>query len=242
MRSNSGGAGLHPGGDGVIREIEFLRPLSVGILSERRVLRPYGMAGGEPGATGENYILVRERPRVEANLPDGEAAMEVDDEEEKAEAKPQKKKGRPTKKQAAPAGAAAAASSSASASSAAGSSSSSGEWVTRRVNLGGKNTYLANAHDRIQIITPGGGGWGAPKGAHTNETVAATAATAPMDTTTTAASSSSTVIVTGKRKLSADGAESEQQVVKKVTTTFVAVTELRTQGSVAAWTSMGEQA
>lgn len=43
LRPHSGGAGLYRGGDGVVREIEFLRPLQVGILSERRSFRPYGL-------------------------------------------------------------------------------------------------------------------------------------------------------------------------------------------------------
>ena len=42
LRKGSGGDGLHPGGDGVIRELEFLEPVDVNILSERRVIRPYG--------------------------------------------------------------------------------------------------------------------------------------------------------------------------------------------------------
>ncbi|KIK64089.1 hypothetical protein GYMLUDRAFT_40325 [Collybiopsis luxurians FD-317 M1] len=57
IRSNSGGAGRHPGGDGCIREIEFTRDLDVAILSERRVIPPYGMKGGEPGKCGRNWWL-----------------------------------------------------------------------------------------------------------------------------------------------------------------------------------------
>ena len=57
LRSGSGGEGKHRGGDGVIRELEPLRPLVMSILSERRVLRPYGMEGGDPGATGRNLIV-----------------------------------------------------------------------------------------------------------------------------------------------------------------------------------------
>ena len=43
MRENSGGNGQYHGGKGVIREIEFLAPIHVGILSERRVTFPYGL-------------------------------------------------------------------------------------------------------------------------------------------------------------------------------------------------------
>lgn len=42
------------GGDGVEREIEFLRPLTASILSERRSLAPFGLLGGRPGARGVN--------------------------------------------------------------------------------------------------------------------------------------------------------------------------------------------
>ncbi|MBI2825599.1 MAG: hydantoinase B/oxoprolinase family protein [Planctomycetia bacterium] len=53
IRRGSGGAGARRGGDGVVRRIEFLRPLDVSILSQRRgPYAPYGMAGGEPGALG----------------------------------------------------------------------------------------------------------------------------------------------------------------------------------------------
>ena len=57
LRRGSGGRGLHKGGDGVIREIEPLRPLVMSILSERRVLHPYGLEGGEPGACGRNLLV-----------------------------------------------------------------------------------------------------------------------------------------------------------------------------------------
>ena len=46
LRKESGGKGQFNGGDGVLREIEFLTDMEVGILSERRVLAPWGLAGG----------------------------------------------------------------------------------------------------------------------------------------------------------------------------------------------------
>jgi 5-oxoprolinase (ATP-hydrolysing) len=57
LRPHSGGRGKHHGGNGVIREIEPLRPLTMSILSERRVLHPYGMAGGEEAACGRNLLV-----------------------------------------------------------------------------------------------------------------------------------------------------------------------------------------
>lgn len=92
LRPGSGGTGAWPGGDGVVREIEFLRPQTVSILSERRVLRPFGLQGGGPGATGLN-LLVRA---------DG-----------------------------------------------------------RTLSLGGKATVAVAGGDRLRILTPGGGGFGA---------------------------------------------------------------------------------
>jgi len=54
IRRNSGGAGKHRGGDGIIRELEFLAPVEVGLLTDRRTTAPYGLGGGEPGSSGEN--------------------------------------------------------------------------------------------------------------------------------------------------------------------------------------------
>ncbi|KAL9635609.1 MAG: hypothetical protein Q9204_002571 [Flavoplaca sp. TL-2023a] len=57
LRSGSAGRGQHPGGEGVIRDIEFRIPVQVSILSERRVYRPYGLAGGEDAECGVNYWM-----------------------------------------------------------------------------------------------------------------------------------------------------------------------------------------
>eukprot|EP00331_Platyophrya_macrostoma_P029353 CAMPEP_0176441254 /NCGR_PEP_ID=MMETSP0127-20121128/21084_1 /TAXON_ID=938130 /ORGANISM="Platyophrya macrostoma, Strain WH" /LENGTH=78 /DNA_ID=CAMNT_0017825989 /DNA_START=443 /DNA_END=676 /DNA_ORIENTATION=- len=46
MRDGSGGEGKYQGGNGIIREIEFLEEMTVGILSERRVFAPQGIEGG----------------------------------------------------------------------------------------------------------------------------------------------------------------------------------------------------
>ncbi|MGW8161872.1 MAG: hydantoinase B/oxoprolinase family protein, partial [Desulfobulbales bacterium] len=91
IRKNSGGRGRFCGGNGLVRDIEFLRSLNVTILSERRVFQPYGLNGGQPGKRGQNLFITA----------DG-----------------------------------------------------------RVINLGGKNEISAQPGDRIQIFTPGGGGWG----------------------------------------------------------------------------------
>ncbi|RDW94054.1 uncharacterized protein DSM5745_01376 [Aspergillus mulundensis] len=57
LRGGSGGRGEFRGGDGVVREVEFLIDMHAGILSERRVFQPYGMAGGQPAARGVNLWI-----------------------------------------------------------------------------------------------------------------------------------------------------------------------------------------
>ncbi len=65
LRKGSGGKGKFNGGDGLIREIEFLEPLTVTILSERRVLSPYGLNGGEPGAKGKNLQIKKDGSEID---------------------------------------------------------------------------------------------------------------------------------------------------------------------------------
>jgi N-methylhydantoinase B len=60
LRSGSGGAGRHRGGHGVVREYLLLAPTTVTMLGERRSVPPWGLAGGEPGATGRNVLLHRD--------------------------------------------------------------------------------------------------------------------------------------------------------------------------------------
>ncbi|MFX4293975.1 hydantoinase B/oxoprolinase family protein [Streptomyces bohaiensis] len=57
VRTGSGGAGRWPGGDGVVRRLRFLEPVTVTLLSGHRRVPPYGMAGGAPGALGENTVI-----------------------------------------------------------------------------------------------------------------------------------------------------------------------------------------
>lgn len=56
IRSDSGGDGKFKGGDGIIREIELLCPAEINLITERRRLAPYGLAGGAPGSCGENSL------------------------------------------------------------------------------------------------------------------------------------------------------------------------------------------
>ncbi|WP_234531852.1 hydantoinase B/oxoprolinase family protein [Streptomyces shenzhenensis] len=56
VRQGSGGAGRWHGGDGAVRRVRFLEPMTVSTLSQHRRVPPYGMAGGEPGALGANRV------------------------------------------------------------------------------------------------------------------------------------------------------------------------------------------
>jgi N-methylhydantoinase B/oxoprolinase/acetone carboxylase alpha subunit len=56
LRLGSGGAGLGPGGEGIERVVQLLEPATVSLITERRTSRPWGLAGGGPGASGENWL------------------------------------------------------------------------------------------------------------------------------------------------------------------------------------------
>lgn len=57
LRRGSGGDGQYPGGEGIEREIEFLAPATLSLMGERRRLAPWGLNGGESGATGEDWLI-----------------------------------------------------------------------------------------------------------------------------------------------------------------------------------------
>jgi N-methylhydantoinase B/oxoprolinase/acetone carboxylase alpha subunit len=57
LRRGSGGTGAAPGGEGIVRELEMLEDVTLSLVTERRDSRPWGLAGGEPGAPGENWLL-----------------------------------------------------------------------------------------------------------------------------------------------------------------------------------------
>ena len=87
--------GLASGGDGIVKDIEVLEDCTVSLVTERRESRPWGLAGGEPGLPGENWLL----PRGDE---------------------------------------------------------------TRAQRLPAKVTIRATTGDVLRVLTPGGGGWGAP--------------------------------------------------------------------------------
>lgn len=95
LRQGSGGAGSAPGGEGIERDLQVLTDATVSLITERRVSQPWGLAGGEPGAVGENWLLPGGDERRAERLPD-------------------------------------------------------------------KCTIRLRARDVLRMLTPGGGGWGAP--------------------------------------------------------------------------------
>jgi 5-oxoprolinase (ATP-hydrolysing) len=60
IRADSGGQGQYRGGHGTVRRIQFLEPMTAGILSSSRLIPPFGMAGGKAGALGRNVLLRRD--------------------------------------------------------------------------------------------------------------------------------------------------------------------------------------
>jgi 5-oxoprolinase (ATP-hydrolysing) len=129
LREGSGGEGEYCGGEGIHREIEFLRDgITATVLTERRSIGPKGLNGGSDGKTGRN-LLFRKKLKADgaaANEDDvqmggtgGADGTEGEDADEDAEE----------------------------------------EYMV--VNLGGKGKTKVKKGDIIQILTPGGGGFGA---------------------------------------------------------------------------------
>jgi N-methylhydantoinase B len=75
LRRGSGGAGVHPGGEGIVRRYRALAPCTVTLLTERRRHAPWGLSGGQPGACGANTLY-----RADGSSADlgGKAAVELE--------------------------------------------------------------------------------------------------------------------------------------------------------------------
>ncbi len=79
LRPGSGGRGQFKGGDGVVRRLRFLAPVSLSLLSNNRRNRPLGLAGGGDGKAGANWLLSADGKRrslpatVELDVAAGEA-------------------------------------------------------------------------------------------------------------------------------------------------------------------------
>jgi 5-oxoprolinase (ATP-hydrolysing) len=130
LRQGSAGKGMHIGGEGVIRDIEFRIPVQVSILSERRVYHPYGMEGGGDAACGLN-IWARKvnRKNIDKN---SDSKRPTEDSDAKT----------------------------AGLSEVSETGADSEDIEYRFINLGAKNTASMQPGERIIIHTPGGGGWG----------------------------------------------------------------------------------
>ncbi len=74
LREGSGGKGKHSGGDGLVRQYEFLQPAEITLLSDRRITKPYGLAGGTSGQPGTNRLT---QNKVEKEVP-GKCSFSVE--------------------------------------------------------------------------------------------------------------------------------------------------------------------
>ncbi|HEY9800030.1 MAG TPA: hydantoinase B/oxoprolinase family protein [Leptolyngbyaceae cyanobacterium] len=74
LRPDSGGKGKYSGGNGVIRRIKFLEPMTANILSGHRHIPPFGLNGGEAGKVGRNWV---ERQDGEQEYLDSTATVEM---------------------------------------------------------------------------------------------------------------------------------------------------------------------
>jgi 5-oxoprolinase (ATP-hydrolysing) len=72
IRKNSGGKGMFNGGDGIVREIEFLAPVQLSILCQHRKYAPFGINGGENGKLGTQKIIKKFGQIIELNGIDGD--------------------------------------------------------------------------------------------------------------------------------------------------------------------------
>jgi 5-oxoprolinase (ATP-hydrolysing) len=71
IRPGSGGKGKHRGGNGVVREMTFLEPVSLSVLTQHRVERPYGLCGGEAGQPGGQWVIYRDGSKEKMESVDG---------------------------------------------------------------------------------------------------------------------------------------------------------------------------
>ena len=71
IRKGSGGAGTWCGGNGLIRDITFLEPVSLSVLTQHRVTKPYGLMGGGPGKTGHQKVLRADGTEQQLDWKDG---------------------------------------------------------------------------------------------------------------------------------------------------------------------------
>ena len=77
IRVGSGGAGRWRGGDGTIRRIRFLEPMTAAVLASHRIVPPFGAQGGGPGQVGRNWVERTDGTREEPHPPTGRWKVEM---------------------------------------------------------------------------------------------------------------------------------------------------------------------
>jgi len=78
IRDGSGGTGKWSGGNGIRRRLRYLEPVIVTVLTSHRITQPFGVDGGAPGASGENWVIRKDgtKERLKSN---DEVALLADD-------------------------------------------------------------------------------------------------------------------------------------------------------------------
>jgi 5-oxoprolinase (ATP-hydrolysing) len=71
IRKQSGGNGRNKGGNGITRELLFLEPVSLSVLTQHRRERPYGLQGGKPGKQGSQFVIRKDGNKHQLNPVDG---------------------------------------------------------------------------------------------------------------------------------------------------------------------------
>jgi N-methylhydantoinase B len=61
IRQDSGGKSEYSGGNGVVRKVRFLESMTAGILSNHRIVSPFGLNGGEAGKVGKSYVARKDK-------------------------------------------------------------------------------------------------------------------------------------------------------------------------------------
>jgi 5-oxoprolinase (ATP-hydrolysing) len=71
IRKKSGGKGNYSGGNGITRELSFLEAVSLSVLTQHRIQKPYGLQGGKPGKTGNQFIIRKDGRKESLESIDG---------------------------------------------------------------------------------------------------------------------------------------------------------------------------
>ena len=78
IRQNSGGKGLFSGGNGIVRQLTFLENVELSVLSQHRVVAPFGLRGGETGKVGRQFLILKNGKKKKIGGIDGANLAEGD--------------------------------------------------------------------------------------------------------------------------------------------------------------------